>query len=256
MVIVSEEHVLVAHGDHFERLGEQDRVGIGARDAEPESIVGLAARLRVGEECRRVGPDGDRSGMAAPRDGHLLLLTDAEVFARQGRQLPDSARFDRLGDVALADVARCRCAAHHFEGRERFGGLSQLVQSVVGCEVPGHQFVVQHVVDRAVAVVRQDTGQHRADLEFHALPDHERTQVVLVGDVYAAVIVILDVFLVAAREERRGQQCGKYSFHKRFVFRVIPSWTSLRSGRVPSCGPSPNRGWERRGRCSCVFRPR
>ena len=72
-------------------------------------------------------------------------------------------------------------------------------------EVSGHQFIVQQVIDRTVAVVRQDPGQHRTDLEFHAFPDHERAQVVLVGDVYAAVIVILDVFFVAAREDCAGQ---------------------------------------------------
>ena len=63
VVVVAEELVLVAYGDDLERFGEQNRVRIGAGDAESDGVVGVAARLGVGQECRRIGPYGDRSGV-------------------------------------------------------------------------------------------------------------------------------------------------------------------------------------------------
>ncbi|MEI3553987.1 MAG: hypothetical protein V8Q54_04570 [Alistipes senegalensis] len=140
-----------------------------------------------------------------PRRMVIFLVADREVFARQRRQFFDAAGLDGRGDVALAHRAGGRFAAHHVEGGERGRRLSQFVEPVEGREVPGHQFVVERVVDRAVALVVHDAREHRPDREFHVLAHDERAQVVLVGDVYAAVIVIFDVFVVASRAEECEQ---------------------------------------------------
>ena len=188
--------------------------------------------------------------MPAARNRDLPVVADRKILPRQRRQPADAARFYGLGDIGLADAGDRDGSAHRLPCRERRCG------SAVRREVAIDQIVVEDVVDRTVAFVLYHASEHRTDLERHLLAHDERAQIVLIGDIDAAVVVILDIIVVTARAEeceQERQRCNSI-FHNALFF--IPSWTILRSAPSFPCGSSPCRGWAPIMIGSCAFRPR
>ena len=120
-------------------------------------------------------------------------LRDFHSAHRKRSESLDAAQLDSVLDIVLTHRAYGRPAAHLRKGVERSLGVRHEEP-----EILGYQIVVKLIPDVTVIFILHHTSEHSAYLELHSLPHDKGTKVVLVGKVGTAVVIVLDIILIAA----------------------------------------------------------